>query len=104
MTATPENLTLTVSAESLVPIVEKAVERALDDRDVGDPVRSVQFVADYCGVKPHTVYQWLREGRLTRVNLGNRCIRIRQSEIERFLNEHTSDHDDVIERVLGGAA
>ena len=103
MTSTPENLTLTVSAESLVPLVEKAVERALDDRDnVGDPAWSVERAAKYADVHPHTIRAWIRQGLLPKVDLGKRCVRVRRSALDEFLDQRTVNYDDVIKRVLEG--
>ena len=50
---------------------------------------TVPEVAERLRVSPHTVYAWLRAGRLKGIRLGGTRAgyRIRQSELERFLEE-----------------
>ena len=48
---------------------------------------TVQQVADMLQLHPETVREWLREGRLEGVRLGERRTgwRVRESEVARFL-------------------
>lgn len=48
-------------------------------------------VADLLGVCEHTVRKWVRDGSMkgSRLGQGGRLIRIRASEVERFLEPKT---------------
>jgi len=37
-------------------------------------------------VATHTLYRWIKAGRLSVIKLGNKTIRIRQSTIEAMIN------------------
>lgn len=52
----------------------------------------VEEVAQYLGVRPTTVYQWCREGRLPALKLG-KAWRIRRAALDAFLvqGEHRND-------------
>jgi len=38
-------------------------------------------------MNPGTIYHWLSEGRLTCVRFSARCVRFRESDIEKMLKE-----------------
>ena len=46
---------------------------------------SLQQVADLCGVTERTVRNWIEHAELTAVRLGKRVIRVRESDLTRFL-------------------
>lgn len=41
-------------------------------------------VADRYHVKTHTVWAWIREGKLSAVTVANRLYRIRQDDLDAF--------------------
>jgi excisionase family DNA binding protein len=60
------------------PIVVPALPRELI-------LLSVAQTATTCGVDRDTVHDWLNSGKLTCLRMGKKMIKIRQSELERFL-------------------
>jgi excisionase family DNA binding protein len=42
---------------------------------------------------PRTVRRYIREGKLKAIRLSNFYLRIRRSELERFLRERETDND-----------
>ena len=53
------------------------------------PLLTVEEVADFVQVSRHSVWRWIREGKLRAINLGKRSYRIRQEDLEHFLEERT---------------
>lgn len=53
---------------------------------VGDPVLTVQEVAEYLKVTTKTVYELIRQGQLPSFRIG-RAVRCRRSAIEAFIEE-----------------
>jgi excisionase family DNA binding protein len=62
------------------------MHRGDDSKDL----QTVEEVAAYLGVRPTTVYQWCREGRLPALKLG-KVWRIRRSALDAFLRQ--SEHN-----------
>ena len=60
-----------------------------------DHLLSPLEVAQQLGVSDQTVYNWIREKRIGALKMG-RLLRIRQSELERFVaaNTTTPAHDE----------
>ena len=65
------------------------MDRAAESKDLW----SVEEVARYLGVRPTTVYQWCREGRLPALKLG-KVWRIRRSALDAFLSR--SEHNPTL--------
>lgn len=55
---------------------------------------SPKEIAARLSVKVVTVYAWIREGRLPAVRLGPRCVRVRATDLDRFINEAPSVSPD----------
>jgi excisionase family DNA binding protein len=51
---------------------------------------SPQEAAWLLGVRPVAVRQWVASGKLPAVRLGRRTIRIRRSDVERFLTDQAA--------------
>jgi len=45
---------------------------------------TIQEVAEYYSVDISTVYRWINNGDMQKVNISERIIRIKKSEIERI--------------------
>ncbi len=45
--------------------------------------------AELIGVAKSTIWEWCRNGRLPHIRVTPRCFRIRQSDLESFLNGRT---------------
>ncbi|EGD51739.1 DNA binding domain protein, excisionase family [Thermoanaerobacter ethanolicus JW 200] len=52
-----------------------------------DKFYTVKEVAELLKVNIHTVYRWVREGRLPAIKIGD-LVRIPESELNKFLEEH----------------
>ena len=48
-------------------------------------VVTVAYAADHVQVTPRTIRQWIREGRLPAVRVGERCIRIDLADLEKLM-------------------
>lgn len=46
---------------------------------------SVKEASEYMGVHMQTLYRWLREGRIVATKPTKRTVRIRESELQRFI-------------------
>lgn len=46
---------------------------------------TLEVAAQYLGVSPKTVRQWISEGKLTGYRLGNRMLRVDQNELDGLL-------------------
>jgi excisionase family DNA binding protein len=53
-----------------------------------DPLYDVPGAAAYMGIKAGTMRNWLSERRLSHVKVG-RLTKVRKSELDRYLAEHT---------------
>ena len=62
-------------------------------RDSNDPALDTRAAAEYLGLKPSTLEVWRSTGRyeLTFEKIG-RCVRYRQSALDRFLASRTFTH------------
>ena len=54
-------------------------------KKTGDPMRTVGYVADLLGVSKMTIYRLVENGDLPAIIIGKRTIRIRQSDIDKYL-------------------
>lgn len=61
-------------------------EKKTPTKESGDPMRTVGYVADLLGVSKMTIYRLVDNGDLPAIIIGKRTIRIRQSEIDNYLN------------------
>jgi excisionase family DNA binding protein len=61
--------------------------------DDSEGLQSVEEVAEYLGMRPTTVYQWCREGRLPALKLG-KVWRVRRSALDAFLRQ--SEHNPTL--------
>jgi excisionase family DNA binding protein len=56
-----------------------------------DELLSVEQVARVLGVSPDTVRRYVRQKKLKGVRLSKTNLRIRRSEVERFIKERETD-------------
>ena len=54
-----------------------------------DKLLTVAELAERMGLTPTTIYRWLSDGRLTCIRFSARCLRFRESEMEKLLNKMT---------------
>jgi excisionase family DNA binding protein len=52
-----------------------------------EPLLTVDEAATLLALRPTTIYQWVREGRLPCVRLGPRAIRFTRSLLEQWASE-----------------
>jgi excisionase family DNA binding protein len=50
---------------------------------------SVEEVSAELKVHRQTVYLWIKDGLLTSIRLGRKVIRVKRSDLEKFVLEHT---------------
>ena len=50
---------------------------------------TIRELAERLRISPGTAYHWLSAGRLTCIRLSARCVRFRESEVEKMLNKMT---------------
>jgi excisionase family DNA binding protein len=56
-----------------------------------DELLTVEQVAERLQVHPDTVRRYIREKKLTAIRLSNTNLRVRKSELDRFLKERETD-------------
>lgn len=56
-----------------------------------DDLLTVEQVAERLQVHPDTVRRYIREKKLTAIRLSNTNLRVRKSELDRFLKERETD-------------
>ena len=54
---------------------------------------SYQQVADRLGICLNTARKLVEEGRLTAVHVSDRCVRIRDSEVEQFIARQSAGNE-----------
>lgn len=54
---------------------------------------TVEEIAKVWGLNPMTVCRWIQERKLGYVQLGQRARRIRQSDVDRFINARAVSAD-----------
>lgn len=54
--------------------------------DLNDALLTLKTASATAGLSQSTLYRLASQGRLKMVKLGNRCTRIRVSELKRFMN------------------
>jgi excisionase family DNA binding protein len=55
---------------------------------------TVNEVADYFKVSNRTVYRWISEGLLPVIRIGGHTTRIRQEDLETFINANRTEPGD----------
>ncbi|MFH0899469.1 MAG: helix-turn-helix domain-containing protein [Pseudomonadota bacterium] len=84
-----------------VPAIVREELKALDERvntrvnAHASELMKVPEVAAYLKVDPKTVYAWVKEGRLRKVNAGH-AVRVRRADVEAFLADQDVDGDESI--------
>jgi excisionase family DNA binding protein len=56
-----------------------------------EPLLSVDEVSEYLQIDPQTVRNWIEDGRPRGLYVGSRRVRIRESELERFISAGETD-------------
>ena len=56
---------------------------------------TAEEVAEFLQVSPHTVWRWIREEKLPAISISPRTYRIREEDLEAFLEERktTGSHN-----------
>jgi excisionase family DNA binding protein len=52
-----------------------------------DRLLTVRELAERLGISAGTAYHWLSQGRLACVRLSSRCVRFRESDVEKMLEQ-----------------
>ena len=50
-----------------------------------DRLLTVSELAERLGISPGTAYHWISQGRLPCVRFSSRCVRFRESDVEKML-------------------
>jgi len=58
-----------------------------------DELLTIEQVAERLQVHPDTVRRYIREKKLRAIRLSNTNLRVRRSELDRFLKERETDKD-----------
>ena len=66
------------------------VKNSLRNEYPAQHLNKVPVVADYVGVHENTVWSWIRTGKLPAVRIGERVVRVRQQDLDDFVNSHLS--------------
>jgi excisionase family DNA binding protein len=57
---------------------------------------TIRELAERLGIAEGTAYHWLSQGRLPCVRLGSRCVRFRESDVEKMLEQlRSSDANEI---------
>lgn len=67
--------------------------------DMVDQLYSVAQVAAFFGVSPRTIYSWIDAGYLNAVKLPSGTIRIRRSDLVKFIQENLTISEDIPQRL-----
>lgn len=59
-----------------------------------DDLLTIEQVAERLQLHPDTVRRYIREKKLTAIRLSNTNMRVRKSELDRFLRERETGKDD----------
>ncbi len=54
-----------------------------------DPFLTVAEIAEFLKLNPQTIRNWIEQGSLAATRVGARRVRVRQSELDRFLEANT---------------
>ncbi len=54
----------------------------------GKRLLTVREAAEYVGVKPKTLYNWVSSGKIACVKAGGRCLRFDIRELDRWIEAH----------------
>jgi hypothetical protein len=68
--------------------VEQLAATAVGER----PRRNVAYAADFFGVAPRRIYEWVETGQLSCFKLGHRTLRFSDAQLERFAREREVAH------------
>lgn len=60
---------------------------------MNDDLLTIEQVADKLQLHPDTIRRYIRERKLRAVRISATTIRVRQSEVDRFLKERETDQD-----------
>lgn len=52
-----------------------------------DRLLTVRELAELLGISPGTAYHWLSQGRLPCVRFSARCVRFRESDVQKLLEK-----------------
>jgi len=69
--------------------IRQVVREELDRLRLADALVDAKEAADLLGVKPRTIWDWRKQGRLPYVEISPSCYRFRKSDIEQFLAKRT---------------
>jgi excisionase family DNA binding protein len=66
-----------------------------------DKLLNIRELAERLNIAEGTAYHWLSQGRLPCVRFSSRCVRFRESDIERMLEQlgQATSPDDSIRRL-----
>jgi excisionase family DNA binding protein len=52
-----------------------------------DRLLTVRELAERLGISPGTAYHWLSQGRLPCVRFSSRCVRFREGDVQKMLEQ-----------------
>jgi len=65
----------------------------MDGETLDDELLTIEQVANELKLHPDTIRRYVREKKLKAVRLASTALRIRRSELNRFLKERETDSD-----------
>ena len=54
---------------------------------------SVEEAADYLGLHPNTVWNWVRRGHMTAYKLGPRLVRVQLSDLQAMVTKYDPERE-----------
>jgi excisionase family DNA binding protein len=54
---------------------------------------TIAELADRLGIQKSSAYHWLSDGRLPCIRLSKRCVRFRESDVEKMLDQFSQKRD-----------
>jgi excisionase family DNA binding protein len=52
-------------------------------------LKTPEQIAEQFQLKKTTIWTWCREGKIPHIKLSRRCYRLRDADVEDFLNNHS---------------
>ncbi len=91
---------LALPTDEINEIVRQIVKDELSKQNYSEHLLTVDQAAELCGVTRNTFYIWLRKGLIDKVDFGDRCIRVKQSDVTNYIESRIRRREDDIESII----